>query len=98
MRQHFKRTICSHATPDGKAVMGEREKLRKKFDSGNITSEELWSYCMFMHSSRPNFTVKGEVSFDIPETKKTFKTIKVWGKEIQVSIEEHRIHCAHLNF
>ena len=99
MRQHFKRAICSHATPDGKAIMGEREKLRKKYESGNITKEELWAYCLFTHSNRKNsFTVNGEVSFDVPKTENTFKTIRVWGKEIQVSIEEHQIHCAHLNF
>lgn len=100
MRQHFrKHGLCSHTTPNGTSIVGEEEKLRKKFEAGTITKEELWSYCLFAHAhKKTSFTVNGEVSFDVPKTENTFKTIRVWGKEIQVSIEEHQIHCAHLDF
>ena len=92
-----KYTLCSHTTPDGKSQAGEEFILRKKFENGTITKDELWAYCLLLHSSKkPDFTVDGEVSFDIPQTKSSFRTIRVWGKDIQVTVEEHKIHCTHL--
>lgn len=40
--------LCSHTTPDGKSYMGEGEKLAKKFQTGNITKEELRKYADFL--------------------------------------------------
>ena len=92
-------TLCSHTTPDGKSHAGEELKLKKKFEKGTITKDELWAYCLLLHSSKkPDFTVDGEVSFDVPKSKDMFKTIKVWGKDIQITVEEHKIHCAHLKW
>lgn len=95
MRRHFKTNgLCSHTTPDGKSFVGEFGRLHKKFKKGNITEEELWAYCNIMHSSKKcDITVNGEVSIDIPKSRDTFKTITVWGKEIKVTVEEHKIHC-----
>lgn len=95
MRHHFKtRGLISSTKPNGKSIVGECYKLHKKFKEGTITEEELWAYTLMMHSSKkPDFTVKGEVSYDVPVSKDTFKTITVWGKEIQVTVEEHKIHC-----
>lgn len=100
MRQHFKTNgLCSHTTPNGKSIVGKCEKLNKKFNAGNITQEELWAYCLLLHSVKKNvFTVNGEISFDVSETTTTFRTIRIWGKDIQVSIEDYKKHCATLNF
>jgi hypothetical protein len=53
MRQRIKVTCCSHATPDGKAIMGQEEKLRKKFESGTITTDELRHYAFFTVARKP---------------------------------------------
>lgn len=99
MRHHFNRqALCSHATPEGKGFMGEREKLHKKFNAGTITKEELWAYTLMLHSEKKTtFTVNGEVCFDVPKSDDSFKTIRIWGKDIKVSIEEYKTHCAIFN-
>ena len=99
MRSRFNRySLCSHTTPDGQSYTGQQEQLRKKFEKGTITREELRAYCLMMHSTKPaTFTVNGEISFDIPKSETKFKTITVWGKDIKVTIEEYNRHCAKLN-
>ena len=93
-----KGNLCSRATPEGKYYQGEQERLRKKFESGNIDHKELWAYCLLTHSSRkPHFTVNGELSIDVPVSKDKFKTITVWGKELKIRIEDYNIYCAELN-
>ena len=95
MRQRFNRySLCSHTLPNGHSYAGEQERLRKKFEKGTITKEELKAYCLMLHSTRPNtFTVNGEISFDIPKSETKFKTITVFGKEMRVTVEEYKIHC-----
>lgn len=99
MRQRFNRySLCNHATPNGHSYIGEQERLRKKFEKGIITKDELKAYCLMMHSTKPNtFTVNGEISFDIPKSETKFKTITVWGKDIKVTVEEYNKHCVSLN-
>lgn len=51
------------------------------------------------HSHFCNFTVYGEMSFDVPILKdgsatERFKTIRVFGKDIKVTVKEFRTHCA----
>lgn len=53
MKNRVKVTCCSHATPDGKAIMGQEERLRKKFEKGTITSDELRHYAFFTIMHRP---------------------------------------------
>jgi hypothetical protein len=86
MRQRFNRfSLCSHTTPDGKSYQGEQAKLHKKFCNGTITRDELKSYCLMMHSSKPTAKEAG------------FRTIKVWNKEVKVTLEEYNTYCATLN-
>lgn len=61
MKQRIKVTCCSHATPDGKAIMGKEEKLSKKLDKGVITVSEMWEYAELkakQHSSSPTVRVR----------------------------------------
>ena len=54
MRRRVKVTCCSHTTPDGKSHMGEEEKLKKKFNAGTITTEELRHYAFFTTMHKPS--------------------------------------------
>ena len=97
-RQHFKTTgLCSHTTPNGQSILGEVGKLERKFRKGTITDDELWAYCLMIHTSKkPSITVSGKVEIDVPVSKEKFKTITVWGKELQVTVEEYQKHYATL--
>lgn len=96
MRTRTKQSACFHAKGD-KAHMGEREILQKRFDAGNITTEELRRLAeLNVKFNKPGYhfkevKVSGELSFDLPKDDKTFVTIRVKGKNIQFSFEEHRI-------
>lgn len=52
MRTRIKTACCSHATPDGKAIMGRKEILKKKFQNDDITTSELREYASFMAKSQ----------------------------------------------
>ena len=52
MRTRIKTACCSHATPDGKAIMGRKEVLKKKFMKDSITTSELREYASFMIKSK----------------------------------------------
>ena len=52
MRTRIKTACCSHATPDGKAIMGRKEILKKKFQNDDITPSELREYASFMIKSK----------------------------------------------
>jgi hypothetical protein len=52
MRTRIKTACCSHATPDGKTIMGRKEILKKKFHNDNITTSELREYASFMVKSK----------------------------------------------
>lgn len=46
------------------------------------------------HRSFCLMVVSGEISIDVPvEGSKKLKTIRVFGKDMQVSVEEYNIHC-----
>ena len=46
--------LISHATPNGRAYIGEEEKLRKKFEKGDITKEEQYKLASFMAVKKSN--------------------------------------------
>lgn len=53
------------------------------------------------HSHFKDIKVSGEISIDVPVIKDNsfmprFKTIRVFGKEMTISIEEYNIHCKEL--
>jgi hypothetical protein len=49
MRQRTKTNgLISHASPNGRAYTGEEERLRKKFEKGDITKEEQYRLASFM--------------------------------------------------
>ena len=55
MRQRTKvHGLVSHASPNGRAYTGEEEKLRKKFEKGDITKEEQYKLASFMAVKKSN--------------------------------------------
>lgn len=75
MRQKFNRlSLCSHTTPDGKSIQGRGEILRKKFESCDITRQELREYVSFVM-----------ISDKQPE----YKTITLFGVTKKVTMEEY---------
>lgn len=50
------------------------------------------------HAHFCNLMVSGKLSFDMPSKKQgKFKTITVFGKDMQVTIEEYNTHCKKFN-
>ena len=59
MRQRTKTSgLISHASPNGRACIGEEEKLRKKFEKGDITKEEQYKLASFMAVKRTKPSVE----------------------------------------
>lgn len=53
------------------------------------------------HSHFSNMVISGEISIDVPIFKDNavtpkFKTIRIFGKNIKVSIDEYNTHCKNL--
>lgn len=53
------------------------------------------------HTHFKEITVNGEISIDMPilrkgRVMKKFKTIKVFGKDMKVTIDEYNTHCIRL--
>ena len=46
--------LVSHASPNGRAYIGEEERLRKKFEKGDITKEEQYKLASFMAVKKSN--------------------------------------------
>ena len=46
--------LVSHASPNGRAYTGEEERLRKKFEKGDITKEEQYKLASFMAVKKSN--------------------------------------------
>ena len=91
--------LCSHTTPDGNSHMGEQEILRKKFDAGTITEEELRAYAfMSVGQHFKSITVDGKLSFDIPVDHKGFVTVKIFGKDMKLTVEEYKNHYMKCGF
>lgn len=78
MRQRTKtKGLVSHATPDGKAKLSEREILHKKYTKGDITKEELRKYVNFLMIEKKFKTMETTV------------TIKFGGKTMILTVEEY---------
>lgn len=85
--------LVSHNTSDGKSRLSPSEVLRKKFNSGTITKEELQSLCMIARESNTKIiTINGEISFDIPQSEKKYITVRIFGKDMQLTMEEYQKH------
>ena len=77
--------LCVHATPQGKCSSSPENKARMalaKLERLAVKYGEL--------------TVTGELSVDVQTSPCKYKTIKVWGKEMKVTMEEYNLHCKHL--
>ena len=79
MRQRTKMgaALCSHTTPQH-SYMGRHEVLSKKFNSGEISIDELRELASFRTAQK--------------NTKPSTVTVKVWGKPTIVSYSEYLIH------
>lgn len=73
MKQKVRINCCSHATPDGRAIMGQEERLRKKLENGTITESELRAYAAIRARSNAKKSV----------------IVSVFGKRTTVSIQEY---------
>lgn len=83
MRQRTKMVaLCSHTTPTN-SYMSREEILKKKFQSGNITTEELKEYAAIKAASN-----KAPISV----------TVFIWGKPMTISYSEYLRHYKHLGF
>lgn len=74
MKQRIKMSCCSHATPDGKAIMGKEERLSKKLDKGIITTKEMWEYAELKAMQRSSSYIV---------------RVRVFGKMIAISRHEY---------
>lgn len=52
MRPRTKTTACYSAAPDGKKHVARKEVLRRKYECGDISTEELREYSSFIMHSR----------------------------------------------
>lgn len=79
-------SLCFHTSPNGKSVMGKKQILVKKFNSGEITSEELHSLAL--------------MGFSVRELKKEpdFGYVTVFGVKKKVTMAEFKEHYEHLGF
>lgn len=91
MRHHFKTNgLVSSTNPNGKSLLSKTFILRKKFLSGNITEEELKEFVESGQHS--DLVVSGSIKIDTPVQENKFKTIIIYGKEMKISVEEHKEH------
>ena len=66
--------------PNGKSHLGRVTILRKKFESAEISTEELREYaCLIAYSERIEV--------------KTTTTITVRGRKMTISLEEYKTYC-----
>lgn len=90
-RHHFKTNgLVSSTNPNGKSLLSKSFILRKKFLSGNITEEELQE--LVESGQHSDLVVSGNIKIDTPVKEDKFKTILIFGKEMKISIEEHKVH------
>ena len=84
--------------------------MRKRFNRGAICSSENYvaskkahqSFLKERHDHFCGMMVSGEITFDVPEISSNnfepkFKTITIFGKEMQLSIEEYKAHFIKAN-
>lgn len=83
--------------------------MRKRINRAAVCSSENYSTSKKIHLSMleekhshfKSMTVNGEIAIDIPVLKgeritPKFKTIRVFGKDMRVSIGEYNTHCKEL--
>lgn len=83
--------------------------MRKRINRAAVCSSKNYSTSKKIHLSMleekhshfKSMTVNGEIAIDVPVLKgeritPKFKTIRVFGKNMRVSIEEYNIHCKEL--
>lgn len=83
--------------------------MRKRINRTAVYSSENYSTSKKIHLSMleekhshfKSMTVNGEIAIDVPVLKgemitPKFKTIRVFGKNMRVSIEEYNTHCKEL--
>lgn len=84
--------------------------MRKRINRAAVCSSENYSTSKRLHPSMfeekhshfKSMTVNGEIAIDAPVLKgeritPKFKTIRVFGKNMRVSIEEYNTHCKKLD-
>ena len=86
-RQRFKLNCVSHTIPTGKSLFGRREWLLRKFNSGDITPDELRELA--------DLNVRA-LSVKRPQPKAVITM--VFSRETTVSIEEFEQYYKPLNF
>ena len=77
--------LISHASPNGKAYTGEEERLRKKFEKGDITKEEQYKLASFMavkKSNKPSVQYTEVLIFD------KWASISKLGLDVNILIKE----------
>ena len=85
--------------------------MRKRFNRNAVCSSENYSaskkahieLLKEKHDHFGGFMVSGEIALDVPTVdngkfQPKFKTIKVFGKEMRITIEEYNTHYAKCNF
>lgn len=83
--------------------------MRKRINRAAVCSSENYSTSKRLHLSMleekhshfKSMTVNGEIAINVPVLKgeritPKFKTIRVFGKNMRVSIEEYNTHCKKL--
>lgn len=75
---------------------------RKAICSSDDYKRSRKAHLELLKECHNNFTlmmISGEISIDVPNKKNSrkFKTIKVFGKEMKVTVEEYNTHCKSLN-
>ena len=85
--------------------------MRKRINRGAVCSSENYSasrkahmdFLKEKHDHFCGFMVSGEIALDVPAVENgkfqpKFKTIKIFGKEMRLTIEEFNTHYAKCNF
>ena len=83
--------------------------MRKRIDRRAICSSDNYKasrkahleYLKERHSHFCGIAVSGNISIDIPEVKNSritsrFKSIRIFGKEMTLTVEEYNTHCKSL--
>ena len=85
--------------------------MRQRFNRGAVCSSENYTasrraHLSFLKEKHDHFCgliVSGEITLDVPSVsdgklQPKFKTIKIFGKEMKLTIEEYNTHYAKCNF
>lgn len=83
--------------------------MRKRINKAAICSSDNYKqsrklhieFLKERHSHFNEFKVSGEISIDVPVARDgkftpRYRTIKVFGKEMTITIDEYNIHCKEL--